>query len=113
MLRVGMPAADQMPQQMMLPPQEMRPSEMVVDVLGVRVLAAMLDYCGLSADVDQIYSVFATDSQAGTVFSRASREEREVFPFEAEDYAQMQSVLSSRPRIQSPEFIAPNTRHFN
>jgi hypothetical protein len=39
---VGMP--DQMPQQIMLPPQEMRPQpEMVVDVLGVRVPAAMLE----------------------------------------------------------------------
>ena len=44
MIRVGMPAPDQMPQQMMLPPQEMRPPpEMVVDILGVRVPAALLE----------------------------------------------------------------------
>jgi hypothetical protein len=44
MMNVGMPSPDQMPQQVMLPPQEMHPpSDMVVDVLGVRVPAAMLE----------------------------------------------------------------------
>ena len=43
-LYIGMPDASQMPQQVMLPPQEIRPQpEMVVDVLGVRVPAAMLE----------------------------------------------------------------------
>jgi hypothetical protein len=42
--RTGMPDPQQMPQQVTLPPQEMRPQpEMVVDVLGVRVPAAMLE----------------------------------------------------------------------
>jgi hypothetical protein len=41
---VGMPDPSQMPQQIMLPPQEIRPQpEMVVDVLGVRVPATMLE----------------------------------------------------------------------
>jgi hypothetical protein len=41
---VGMPDPSQMPQQVMLTPKEMRPQpEMVVDVLGVRVPAAMLE----------------------------------------------------------------------
>ena len=44
MMYVGMPAPSQMPQQMLLPPQEMRPQpKLVVDVLGVRVPAAMLE----------------------------------------------------------------------
>jgi hypothetical protein len=39
-----MPSPDQMPQQVMLPPQEIRPqSEMVIDALGIRVPAAMLE----------------------------------------------------------------------
>jgi hypothetical protein len=43
-LFTGMPDPSQMPQQMMLPPQEMHPpSDMVIDVLGIRVPAAMLD----------------------------------------------------------------------
>jgi hypothetical protein len=41
-MMTGMPGAEQ--QQLMLPTQEMRPQpEMVVDVLGVRVPAAMLE----------------------------------------------------------------------
>jgi hypothetical protein len=41
-LYMGMPS--QMPQQVLLPPQEIRPQpEMVVDVLGVRVPASMLE----------------------------------------------------------------------
>jgi hypothetical protein len=44
MLHTGMPDLSQMPQQMMLPPQEMHPpSDMVIDVLGIRVPAAMLE----------------------------------------------------------------------
>jgi hypothetical protein len=41
-LYTGMPSPDQMPQAVMLPPQG-PPPEMVVDVLGVRVPAAMLE----------------------------------------------------------------------
>jgi hypothetical protein len=42
MMNVGMPSPHQMPQQVVLPPQELHP-ETVVDVLGVRVPAAMLE----------------------------------------------------------------------
>ena len=43
-LRVGMPSSDQVPQQVLLPPRAILPQpEMVVDVLGVRVPAAMLE----------------------------------------------------------------------
>jgi hypothetical protein len=44
MIYVGMPDPSQMPQQVMLPPQEVRPQpEMVIDVLGIRVPATMLE----------------------------------------------------------------------
>jgi hypothetical protein len=45
MLNIGMPDPSQLPQQIMLPPQEMRPQppEMVIDVLGIRVPASMLE----------------------------------------------------------------------
>ena len=42
MISVGMPAPSQMQQQMILPSPP-APSEMVIDVLGVRVPAAMLE----------------------------------------------------------------------
>jgi hypothetical protein len=43
MIYAGMPDLNQMPQQRVLPPQEMRPQpEMVIDVLGIRVPAEML-----------------------------------------------------------------------
>ena len=43
MISTGMPDPSQMPQQMMLPPKEMRPQpEIVIDVLGIRVPAEML-----------------------------------------------------------------------
>jgi hypothetical protein len=44
MMYVGMPDPSQIPQQVMLPPQEMRAQpEMVIDVLGIRLPAAMLE----------------------------------------------------------------------
>jgi hypothetical protein len=42
MIYTGMPSPDQMPQQVMMPPQEAH-SEMVIDALGIRVPAAMLE----------------------------------------------------------------------
>jgi hypothetical protein len=43
-LYIGMPESSQMPQQVLLPPQEIRPQpEMVIDVLGIRVPAEMLN----------------------------------------------------------------------
>jgi hypothetical protein len=44
MIYVGMPDPSQMPQQVMLPPQEVRPQpEMAIDVLGIRFPATMLE----------------------------------------------------------------------
>lgn len=74
------------------------------------VLAAIFDYCGLSqADIDTAFTVFAKDSQAGSVLSRASRQERLGAPLDEVDYAQMSAVLQEHPVIQSPDFILPNT----
>ena len=42
-MRVGMPDPSQMPQQQMILPSPSAPSEMVIDVLGVRVPAEMLE----------------------------------------------------------------------
>ena len=42
MMNVGIPSPKQMPQQVLLPSQDALP-EMVVDVLGIRVPAAMLE----------------------------------------------------------------------
>jgi hypothetical protein len=43
MIYIGMPDPSQMPQQQMILPSPPAPSEMVIDVLGVRVPAAMLE----------------------------------------------------------------------
>ena len=43
MIYTGMPSTDQMPQQQMILPSPPAHSEMVIDVLGVRVPAAMLE----------------------------------------------------------------------
>jgi hypothetical protein len=43
MMYAGMPSPDQMPQQQMILPSPPAPSEMVIDVLGVRVPAVMLE----------------------------------------------------------------------
>jgi hypothetical protein len=43
MIYTGMLSPDQMPQQQMILPSPPAPSEMVIDVLGVRVPAAMLE----------------------------------------------------------------------
>jgi hypothetical protein len=44
MIYTGMPSPDQMPQQIMLPPQEIHPPrDMTIDVMGIRVPAEMLD----------------------------------------------------------------------
>jgi hypothetical protein len=42
MMNVGIPSPEQIPQEVLLPSQD-APPEMVVDVLGVRVPAAMLE----------------------------------------------------------------------
>jgi hypothetical protein len=41
-LYIGMPDPNQVPQQMMLPPAP-KPPEMIIDVLGIRVPAEMLN----------------------------------------------------------------------
>jgi hypothetical protein len=41
MIYTGMPNPSQMPQQMMLPPEQ--PREMVIDVLGIRLPAELLE----------------------------------------------------------------------
>jgi hypothetical protein len=43
MIYTGMPSPDQMPQQQMMLPPSPAPSEMVIDVLGVRVPVTMLE----------------------------------------------------------------------
>jgi hypothetical protein len=40
MMYAGLPSPDQMPQQMMSPPEP--PHEMIIDVLGIRIPAEML-----------------------------------------------------------------------
>jgi hypothetical protein len=40
---VGMPSPDQMPLQMLLPPQEMRPQPEIIDAFGIKVPVSLLD----------------------------------------------------------------------
>jgi hypothetical protein len=77
-----------------------------------RVLAAAFDYCGLVADVDRAYAVFATDSQEGTLLSRASLQERERTPLEPEELARWNELLAERRVIRSADYIAPYTATF-
>jgi hypothetical protein len=78
----------------------------------IAVLAAMFAYCGLDANVDQVYEVFGRDSQEGTVWSRESRKERPDYPLEDADYAAMRAVLGAHPVIQSADYIAPGILTF-
>jgi hypothetical protein len=74
------------------------------------VLAAIFDYCGLTAaNVQTAYKVFAKDSQEGSILSRGNRLERIQAPLQEEDYAQIRAVLQEHPVIQSPDFTCPST----
>ena len=77
-----------------------------------QVLAAAFAYCGLEADVDRAYDVFASDSQEGTLWSRASREERVNIPLEPEERAWQQAILRERRVVRSADYIAPYTAKF-
>lgn len=76
------------------------------------VLARVLEYCGLAANVEGLDAVLAADSQEGTALSRSTRQQREVFPLDAEEYAQIEAVFASRPHIRSLGFVAPHTARF-
>src|SRR5690606_32272645 len=73
------------------------------------VLAAVFGYCGLAASVEHAYAVFAEDSQEGTLWSRASRQQRETFPLTADELARMQEILAARPLVCAADYLAPNT----
>ena len=77
-----------------------------------KVLAAVFAYCGLQADVEHAYEVFAHDSQEGTLWSRASREERVNIPLTGEQEAWREAVLRQRPVVRRGDYIAPNTARF-
>ena len=77
-----------------------------------KVLSAVFEYCGLAASVDRAYDVFASDSQEGTLWSRANREERVNIPLEPEERAWQQAVLRERRMVRSADYIAPYTAKF-
>lgn len=75
-----------------------------------RVLAAIFDYCGLrGASVERAYAVFARDSQEGTVYSQASRQEQPRIPLTEDERARFQEILAERPVVRSADYIAPGT----
>ncbi|MEP7291385.1 MAG: hypothetical protein ABI835_06355 [Chloroflexota bacterium] len=74
-----------------------------------QVLKAAFDYCGLNGDVDSAYALFATDSQEGTLWSRASRQDWLTEPLEADEVARMRELLAGRAVVRTADFIAPHT----
>lgn len=77
-----------------------------------QVLAAVFEYCGLAANIDRAYSVFATDSQEGTPLSRASLKERERTPLDPAEIGRWNEILSERRIVRSADYIAPYTITF-
>jgi Sulfotransferase domain len=68
-------------------------------------LVKVLTYCGLPADgIDRAYDTFSTDSQEGTVLSRASRQQAPAPTLSPADYEQARAVLAEHPTIRTPDF---------
>lgn len=78
----------------------------------MQVLAAVFEYCGLSANVERAYAVFANDSQEGTLLSRVSQQERTRTPLEPHEFARWQALLAERRVVRSAGFVAPYTVTF-
>ncbi|MEK8015801.1 MAG: sulfotransferase [Candidatus Parabeggiatoa sp.] len=75
-----------------------------------QVLKEIFEYCGIpTTDFTEVLKVLKKDSQEGTVFSRENVIKKSVkLP---ENYlSEMWQILQAHPTIQSPHFIAPNTR---
>lgn len=70
-------------------------------------LLALLTWCGLPVeDFDAVHDTFATDSQEGTMLSRASRERNPAPALSPEDYAQTRAVIAEHPVVRTPDFDA-------
>lgn len=70
-------------------------------------LITLLTYCGLAVDdFDAAYGTFSTDSQEGTVLSRASRQRNPAPALRPEDYAQARAVLAEHDTVRTPDFDA-------
>jgi hypothetical protein len=68
-------------------------------------LLELLTYCGLPVeDFDDAYDTFSTDSQEGTVLSRASRQQNPALALRPRDYARARKVLAEHPLIQTADF---------
>lgn len=78
------------------------------------VLAALCETCGLgAAAVEQAYSVFGKDSQAGTPLSQDNLRRNAPPSLGDDDYAILDAILRDHPLIQSADFVAPDTVQFS
>jgi hypothetical protein len=74
-----------------------------------RVIRAVFKYCGFTtSNLTEVFKVMREDSQAGTLLSREKLRRIEV-NLTDEHKAEMAQVLQSRPIIQTPDYILPNT----
>jgi hypothetical protein len=69
----------------------------------------IIEFCGLpSRDLEDVYQVFARDSQAGSALSREKVRQVE-FELTAAHMADLHEALQAHPFIKSPDFVVPTT----
>ena len=74
-----------------------------------RVIREVFKYCGFTtSNLTEVFKVMGEDSQAGTLLSREKLRHIEV-NLTDEHKAEMAQILQSRPIIQTPDYILPNT----
>lgn len=74
-----------------------------------RVIREIFKYCGFkTSNLTEVFKVMGEDSQAGTLLSREKLRRIEV-NLTDEHKAEMAQILQSRPIIQTPDYILPNT----
>jgi hypothetical protein len=74
------------------------------------VVTAIFTQIGLPlATLSTALAAFDEDSQAGTRLARAASDKGAAFEFSAAELAEMHSILSRHPLIQSSDFIVPET----
>lgn len=91
-----------------------------IPILGIRyddlkgkpgeMLGAIFGYCGLpAAEVPELLSVFAQDSQAGTPAARENPTEGNQRRLSVQETDAITRIVGRHPRINNPFFVAPGT----
>ncbi len=75
-----------------------------------QALSTIFNYCGLPVDqVAQTLSAFEGDSQAGTILAREKPNESNSLRLTEEQIAEIKTILSRHPVINTPDFVLPGT----